>query len=268
MGSAAQYAGAVAATMKRDALIFVSYRLRVISQVVAMLFSLTIFYYVGKLVPPGAIGPNGRYFSFAVVGIVTTAVLTSALGSAQIVRMELMQGNFERILISPLGPVWGVIAVAAFPIAYSTVFAGAMLALAALLFGVPLHVGGIPAALGIGVLGALSLACIGLLFVAALIAFKSSLGATWVIAGLSLLGGAYFPLRLFPGWVRWTSDVQPYTPTVDLLRHVLTGTRPAEAIWLELLKLIAFTIALMPVCVGVLWLAVRVARRRGTIMEF
>jgi ABC-2 type transport system permease protein len=268
MGSAAQYAGAVAATMKRDAHIFVSYRLRVISQVVAMLFSLTIFYYVGKLVPPGAIGPHGRYFSFAVVGIVTTAVLTSALGSAQIVRMELMQGNFERILISPLGPVWGVIAVAAFPIAYSTVFAGAMLALAALLFGVPLHVGGIPAALGIGVLGALSLACIGLLFVAALIAFKSSLGATWVIAGLSLLGGAYFPLRLFPGWVRWTSDVQPYTPTVDLLRHVLTGTRPAEAIWLELLKLIAFTVALMPVCVGVLWLAVKVARRRGTIMEF
>jgi ABC-2 type transport system permease protein len=268
MGTVAQYAGAVGATMKRDALIFVSYRLRVISQVVAMLFSLTIFYYVGKLIPPGAIGPHGRYFSFAVVGIVTTAVLTSALGSAQIVRMELMQGNFERILISPLGPVWGVIAVAAFPIAYSTVFAGAMLALAAFLFGVPLHVGGIPAALGIGILGALSLACIGLLFVAALIAFKSSLGATWVIAGLSLLGGAYFPLRLFPGWVRWTSDVQPYTPTVDLLRHVLTGTRPAEAVWLELLKLIAFTAALMPVCVGVLWLAVKVARRRGTIMEF
>ncbi|HYZ80661.1 MAG TPA: ABC transporter permease, partial [Solirubrobacteraceae bacterium] len=126
----------------------------------------------------------------------------------------------------------------------------------------------IPAGLGIGVLGALSLACIGLLFVAALIAFKSSLGATWVIAGLSLLGGAYFPLRLFPGWLRWTSDVQPYTPTVDLLRHVLVGTRPVQAVWLELLKLVAFTAALMPVCVAILWLAVKVARRRGTIMEF
>ena len=268
MSSAAYYLGAVLATMKRDALIFISYRLRVLSQAVAMLFSLTIFYYLGKLIPAGAIGPHGKYFAFAVVGIVTTAVLTSALGSAQIVRMELMQGNFERILISPLGPVWGVVAVVAFPIAYSTIFAGAMLALASPVFGVPLRVGGVVPALGVGLLGALCLACIGLLFVAALIAFKSALGATWVIAGLSLLGGAYFPLRLFPGWIRWTSDVQPYTPTVDLLRHLLVGTRPMQAIWLELLKLVGFGVVLMPASVAVLWLAVKVSRRRGTIMEF
>jgi len=268
MSSAVYYLGAVLATMKRDVLIFISYRLRVFSQVVAMLFSLTIFYYVGKLVPTGAIGPHGNYFAFAVVGIVTAAVLTAALGSVQIVRMELMQGNFERILISPLGPVWGVVAVVAFPIAYSTVFAGAMLALASLIFGVPLRVGGIAPALAVGVLGALCLACIGLLFVAALIAFKSSLGATWVIAGLSLLGGAYFPLRLFPGWIRWTSDVQPYTPTVDLLRHLLVGTRPVQAVWLELLKLVGFAALLMPVSVTILGLAVKLSRRRGTIMEF
>jgi ABC-2 type transport system permease protein len=268
MGALAPYAGAVLATMKRDVHIFLSYRLRVVSQVMAMLFSLLLFYYVGKLIPAGEIGPHGQYFAFAVVGIVTTAVLTSALGSAQIVRMELMQGNFERILISPLGPVWGVVAVVAFPIAYSTVFAGAMLALASLLFGVPVLAAGIAPALGVGILGALCLACIGLLFVAALIAFKSSLGATWVIAGLSLLGGAYFPLRLFPSWIRWTSEVQPYTPTVDLLRHLLIGTRPAEAVWLELLKLVGFAIVLMPVAGGVLWLAVKVSRRRGTIMEF
>jgi ABC-2 type transport system permease protein len=268
MATLAPYAGAVLATMKRDAHIFLSYRLRVVSQVMAMLFSLLLFYYVGKLIPAGEIGPHGQYFAFAVVGIVTTAVLTSALGSAQIVRMELMQGNFERILISPLGPVWGVVAVAAFPIVYSTVFAGAMLALAALLFGVPILAAGIAPALGVGILGALCLACIGLLFVAALIAFKSALGATWVIAGLSLLGGAYFPLRLFPSWIRWTSEVQPYTPTVDLLRHLLIGTRPVEAVWLELVNLVGFAVVLMPVAGAVLWLAVKVSRRRGTIMEF
>jgi ABC-2 type transport system permease protein len=268
VGVLAPYAGAVLATMKRDAHIFLSYRLRVLSQAVAMLFTLLIFYYVGKLIPAGAIGPHGQYFAFAVVGIVTAAVLTSALGSAQIVRMELMQGNFERILISPLGPVWGVVAVVAFPIAYSTVFSGVMLAVASLVFGVPLHAAGIAPALGVGILGALCLACLGLLFVGGLIAFKSALGATWVIAALSLLGGAYFPLRLFPGWIRWTSDVQPYTPTVDLLRHLLIGTRPMEAVWIELVKLVGFALVLMPVAVGVLALAVRVSRRRGTIMEF
>lgn len=264
----AQYGGAVLATIKRDAAIFLSYRLRMVTEVLGLLFSLTIFFYIGKLVRPGAIGPRGEYFAFVVVGLVTTGVLTSALGSVQIVRMELMAGNFERILISPLGPVWGVIAVAAFPICYATLFAGATLGLAALVYSVPLHVANIIPALGVGVLGAVSLSCIGLFFVASLLAFKSALGPTFVVAGLSLLGGAYFPLRLFPGWIRWTSDVQPFTPTVDLLRHLLIDTRTIEPVWLELVKLVGFSVVLMPMSTVVLWLAVHLSRRRGTIMEY
>jgi ABC-2 type transport system permease protein len=264
----AQYGGAVLATMRRDAEIYLSYRFRIIGQVLGMLFSLSTFFYIAKIVRVGAVGPRGEYFAFVVVGVVTTAVLTSALGSAQIVRMELMQGNFERILISPLGPVWGVVSVAAFPICYATLFAGVMLGLSVAVYGVPLHVANIAPALGVGVLGAVSLSCIGLLFVAGLLAFKSALGATWVIAGLSFLGGAYFPLRLFPGWIRWTSYVQPFTPTVDLLRHLLIGTRPIEPAWLELVKLVGFTVLLMPISVGALWLAVHFSRRRGTLMEY
>lgn len=265
---AALYGEAVLATIRRDAAIFFSYRLRLLGQVLAMLFSLSIFYYVSKLVRPDAVGPSGRYFAFVVLGIVTASVLSSALNSVQIIRMELMAGNFERVLISPLGPVWGVVAVAAFPIVYAIMFAGAMLVLASVVFGVHFDVSGIAPALGVALLGALSLACIGLLFVAALLAFKSALGATWVIAGLSLLGGAYFPLRLFPGWIRWASDVQPFTPAVDLLRHLLIGTRPIEAVWLEVVKLVGFTVVLLPVSFAVLWMAVNVSRRRGTIMEY
>lgn len=262
------YAGAVLATMKRDASIFFSYRFRIVGQILAMFLTLTIFYYIGKLVRPDAVGPRGQYFAFVVVGIVTAGVLTSALSTSQIVRMELVAGNFERVLISPLGPVGGVISVAAFPICYSTVFSGAMLGLAVLVFGVPLHVTGIGPAMGVAVLGALCLACIGLLFAAGVLAFKSTLGATWVIAGLTLLGGAYFPLKLFPGWIRWASDVQPFTPTVDLLRHLLIGTSTLSPVWLELLKLVGFAAVLMPVAVGTLWLAVRHSHRRGTILEY
>ena len=179
-----------------------------------------------------------------------------------------MAGTFERILISPVGPVWGVVCVTAFPICYATAFAGVMLGLAAAVFGVPIHAGEIVPALGVGILGAVSLGCIGLLFVAGLIAFKSALGAAFVVAGLSLLGGAYFPLRLFPGWIRWTSDVQPFTPTVDLLRHLLIGTRTIDPAWLELGKIIGFIAVLLPISIGVLWLAVHWSRRRGTIMEY
>jgi ABC-2 type transport system permease protein len=233
-----------------------------------VLFTLATFYYVAKLVRPDAVGRGGRYFAFVVIGIVIMSVLTSALGTAAVVRMELMQGNFERVLVSPLGPVAGAMSVALFPILYSGIFAGVMLALAAGIFGIPLNAAGIPLALVVGGLGAVAFACLGLLFVAALFAFKSAMGVTWVLAALGLLGGAYFPVKLFPTWIRWVSEVQPFTPAVDLLRHVLVRTPSMQPIWLELVKLVGFTAVLLPISIAALQLAVHWSRRRGTIMEF
>lgn len=264
----ATYASAMLATFKRDAVIFLSYRLRFVTQILTMLFTLTMFFYVAKLVRPDAVGPHGAYFAFVVVGIVTMAILTSALNTSQIVRMELMAGTFERLLISPLGPVGGVISLALFPIAYSTLFAGTMLTLAVAFYGVPLDPTGIPLALPVAALGAAAFAGIGLLFVGGLLALKSSMGANWVLAALGLLGGVYFPVTLFPSWIRWVSEVQPLSPAVDLLRHLLMGIRSAEPVWLELVKLGGFTALLLPGSAAVLWLAVGVSRRRGTIMEY
>lgn len=268
MTGAAQYLDAMFATVKRDAIIFMSYRLRFVTQILTMLFTLTMFYYVAKLVRPDAVGPHGQYYAFVVVGIVSMAVLTSALNTSEIVRMELMAGNFERVLISPLGPVAGVMSMAAFPILYSTVFSGLMLTLAVGLYGVPVDPVGIPLALPVAALGALAFASIGLLFVGGLLAFKSAMGATWVIAALSLLGGVYFPVKLFPDWIRWASEVQPFTPAVDLLRHLLVGAPSTQAVWLEIVKLAGFTVVLMPGSAAVLWLAIGLSRRRGTIMEY
>ena len=262
------YLDAIGAVVKRDSAIFMSYRFRIVGQALAMLFTLTMFFYIAKLVRPDAVGPRGDYYAFAVVGIVIMAVVTAALNTTQIIRMELMQGSFERVLISPLGPVGGVVAVAAFPILYSSLFAGCMLALAAGVYGIPIHALGIPPAIGVALLAAVAFACIGLLFVAALLAFKSSLGAAWVIAGLSLLGGAYFPVQLFPGWIRWTSEVQPLTPAVDLLRHLLVGTKSVQPIWVEFVKLSGFTAVLIPASIAALCWAVRSSRRRGTITEY
>lgn len=262
------YLDAILATVRRDAAIFVSYRFRFVAQILGMLFSLTTFYYIAKLVRPDAVGARGHYYAFVVVGIVIVAVLTAAMTTAQIVRMELMQGNFERMLTSPFGPVGGVISVAVFPIAYAMLFAAVMLGLAVGVFAIPLHAAGIPLALVVAGLGALAFGCIGLLFVASLLAFKSAAGTTWVVSGLSLLGGAYFPVKLIPGWIRWASEVQPFTPSVDLLRHLLVGTPSLQPVWLELLKLSAFAAVLAPASAAVLWLAVGLGRRRGTIMEF
>jgi ABC-2 type transport system permease protein len=263
-----QCLGGVCATIKRDARVFRSYRLRAITQFATMILTMTMFYYIGKLVRPGVVGPHSQYFAFAIVGIVGLAILTAALNLSQIVRMELLAGTFERVVISPLGPLWGAVSLAAFPILYAIGFAGLTLAVASSLFGFPVELAGIPAALAVSALAAVAFACIGLVFVGVLLAFKSASAATWVIAALSILGGVYFPVALFPSWVRWISEVQPFTPAVELLRHLLLGTTPSQAVWLELAKLAGFTAVLVPISGAVLWLAISVSRSRGTILEY
>ena len=62
--------------------------------------------------------------------------------------------------------------------------------------------------------------------------------------------------------------MQPFTPAVDLLRHLLLGIPSVQAVWLELVKLLGFTATLLPISVMVLSLAVHVSRRRGTLMEY
>ncbi len=264
----APYFDAILATIKRDAQVYVSYRLRFVSQIIGTLFTLTVFFYVSKLIKPHAVGPHGTYYSYVVVGIVILEVLQSALTVASLVRGELMAGNFERLVISPLGPVFGALSLIVFPILSATVFAGVTLAVAAGLFGVPVIVAHIIPGMFVALLAATSFAAIGLLFISALIAFKSTLGATWVIAGLSVLGGIYFQTSLLPGWLRWAAYVQPLTPGVDILRHLLVGTATTEPAWLDLVKLGGFTVVLVPIATATLWQAVNISRRRGTLMEY
>lgn len=267
MTTLADYANAAFATFRRDVAVYFSYRLRWVSQVAGMFLTLTIFFYVSKLVRADAIA-RGDYYAFVVVGIVTMGVVNAALTLSRLVQQELIAGNFERILISPLGPIGGAVSLAVFPIVYATVFAGLMLTIAALVFGIPIHAGGIPLAMIVASLAGVAFASIGLVFVGGLLAYKSSMGSIWVISALGLLGGVYFPVVLFPSWIRWASEVQPLTPTVDLLRHLLVGTPSLQPEWLELVKVTGFAAVLMPIAMVALWGAVRLSCRRGTIMEY
>ena len=49
----ASYADAVVAMLKRDALIYISYRTRFITQILSILFSLAFFYYLSRLITVG-----------------------------------------------------------------------------------------------------------------------------------------------------------------------------------------------------------------------
>lgn len=261
---------AAGAVVRRDWLILRSYRFRVLSHLISVCFSVTLFHFISKLVRVSSFATPGAYFAFALVGLITLQVLNSTLHTPPgSLRGELVAGTFERFVVSPFGAVRAMLAMSVFPLLYSLVTALAMLVFAALAFGLHLQWATLALVVPVALLGALSFAPFGLLIMAVVLVFKQAMTAvTFVVAGISLVSGLYFPVSVLPAWMRELSRVQPFTPAADLLRHVMTGAPLHESLGAELAKLAGFPLVLLPLAVLGLSLAVRQGRRRGTLLEY
>lgn len=270
MSSFGTHVSAAAAICKRDFLLFVSYRTRMFTTLFTVAVSLTLFYYVSRLVRSPRVGSPDEYYAFVVVGLVIFGVLTSTLSSpVGTLRAELQTGTFERMVISPFGPVRSIASLLLFPLALSTVTGLLSLCFAGLVFGLDVRWSTAPLAVPAALLGAAAFAPFGLAMAALVVVFKqTNAGATFVLTGISLLAGVYFPVELLPGWIRWASDVQPFTPAIDLLRNLLVGTPLEHTAAAEVAKLAAFATVTAPLAVGLLRASVRQSRRRGTIIEY
>lgn len=255
--------------VRRDAILFMSYRTQVVSQFLGPLFTITLFYYISHLLTAKTIHSPGGYFGFVIVGLVIVQILTISLGIMPVtVRQELVSGTIERFLVSAHGPVNGILGTMVFPL-INAMFTGAlMLALATIVFGLPLAA---TAALAIPVslLGMVAFMPFAFLLVALVLAFKQiSSASQFIIAAIAIVGGLYFPIAVLPEWIRWASEVQPFTPSADLLRHLLVGAPLAESAVVDLLKLVGFIVVLLPAGFALLRVAIRYGQRTGTIAEY
>lgn len=261
-------AAAMWAIFRRDASMYMSYRMQMVTQQIAMLFSLLMFYYIAQLVRVPPFTEQGEYFAFVVVGIVIFGIVRSSLSIPSTVRQELVAGTYERLVLSPFGGTGAVVAMMIFPLLYALFTAAVTLLLAAVVFGVDVQWGTAGLAIPIGVLGAMSFAPFALVFAAITLAFKQAPGQGMIIALVSIVSGMYFPVDLLPNWLQWVSKVQPFTPTVDLMRHVLVGLPLSGTLSVDLIKLVVFAFLLVPVAIMLVSEAGRFSRRRGTVIEY
>ena len=270
MSLALRYGSAALGIIRRDVAVFLSYRLRFASQVASTLFTLLLFYYISRLVRVGMFPSPDDYFAFAVVGLVIFGVLTSVLSAAPAtLRQELVAGTFERLVVSPFGAVGGVLSMLVFPFAYAIVQGIVTLLLAALFFGLPLEWPSAALAVPAALLGVLAFLPFGILVAAAVVVLKQAMAAgSFLVAGIAVVAGLYFPVALLPDWIEWASEVQPFTPAVDLLRYLLVGTPLESSLWVATAKLAVFAAILVPLSVWLLHRCIQVGQRRATLTEY
>lgn len=253
----------------RDLLVQRSYRLSLAFDVFWGVVNVVLYYFISRVVgtDPGAdLGSARTYFEFALAGILMALVIGSATSDvASRVREEELTGTLEALCAQPVGSRTLVLGWSAFPLVYALGRAAVYLALAVLVLDVSAAKADWAGVVVILVAAALAFLPLGVLAAAATVAFKR--GETIVGLGvfaMTLLGGAYFPLSVLPGWLEWVGRVMPTRFAFDGLRGALYGGD-----WTgSALALAAVAVVAVPAALWVFARALERARRDGSLAQY
>jgi len=258
------------AFLKRDFLIETSYRLNFLLSLAGMVFSVAVFYFAGRIVDPSYVRETANdYFSFALVGMAMAMYLRTGLGSfAESVREEQMMGTLEAMMSTPTSLTTIILSSALWRFLLTSLSVLAYLLIGAA-FGVSFAGANIPAALLLLALTVISYAALGIISASFIIVFKRGDPVNWVVSSLFiLLGGVFFPYAVLPGWLRFFSRLLPVTWSLDGIRASLFKGAGFSSLWDEFLALAVIAAVLVPLGLFLFALAVRHARRTGSLVKY
>lgn len=195
-----------------------------VSVVMVPVFILVLFNAVfGKALGVGIGGV--RYIDYIAPGVILMAAASGALATAVAVCVDKTDGivnRFRTMAISPASFLTG------------HVVAGTLQTLLsiAVVVGLALLTGFRPSATPVEWLaaaGLLGLLAFALTWVSAAIGLvasnvESASNLPIPLQFLPFLGSAIVPADAMPGWLRWFAEYQPFTPVIETLRGLLTGS--------------------------------------------
>lgn len=272
-GRAALSAGKLRAFLRRDFLEALTYRFSFLSSFVGIFFSSATFYFVARLVPPGtpsleAFG--GDFFAFAVVGVAFSSLLgIFQEGLPSVIRGAQVSGTLEALLVTRTSIPTVLLGSSLYSLLFQVLRTGLHIGLAVAVFGLKLGRINAPGFLCVLSLTALCFLSIGVLSAGFILVYKSGNPFGWIFGSVSgLLGGVVFPVSLLPDWIRWVSTFLPVTHALNGMRKSLLASAAFADILPSIAALAAFNAVLLPLSLVAFRLAVRKAKKDGTLTHY
>lgn len=259
-----------AAILKRDLLTLLRYRLGLAAYIITALGELAGYFYLARAVGPDFRPDGYEYFSFLLLGTAVYGFLLIAIQSfVSTIRESQLTGTLEVLTTSstsaPVLVTLSSISTTLGASARTVLYLG----LAVLLFGIRFpHANLLAAAIVAGLGLAIALA-IGILAAAVQVELQRGGAVVAALAAVfALLTGMMFPVAALPAALQTISQAIPMTHVLSGLRMALLGgAGPAELAG-QLAVLAAFAAALIPLGLGAFSLAMRRARRHGTLSYY
>jgi ABC-2 type transport system permease protein len=250
----------------------VSYRASFLLGLVSGFALLTTFFFLGRTVGTTELMARfrGGYFGFAIVGLAAMGPLHAALMElSRRVRDAQVSGTLEAVLAAPVGPGTSIVLSAIGPLLSSVLRMTALLAAAALLFGLPLQVQALPQAAAALALSLVAFLALGVLSAAFTIRFKRGDPVAYFVDVVSvLLGGVFYPVDVLPPFLRSAADLLPLTHALQALRLALLSGADLSSLGAPLARLALFAAVLLPVALLTFAWAVRRAKDDGSLTHF
>jgi ABC-2 type transport system permease protein len=203
-----------------------------------------------------ASGGRAAYADYLTPGILVLAVVSAAQGTAITVAMDMTEGIIARFRTMSIaraavlaGHVGGAVV--------QTVAGLAVVVGVALLVGFRPDAGPVEwlAAVALLVLLSVALSWLSVAMGLAARTVESASNIPMPLVLLPFLGSGFVPTESMPAGLRWFADSQPFTPIIETLRGLLTGSAIGGSGWLAVGWCAAIAL------VGYLWARARYERR-------
>jgi ABC-2 type transport system permease protein len=173
---------------------------------------------------------NVSYVRFLYPGIISMAVLFTAIFSAMSIVWDREFGFLRELLVAPVSRIAVVLGKA---LGGSTVamVQGAILLILAPIVGVGLNPLNVIELLAVMFLTAFAISSLGILIASRLQTMESfQMIMNFLVMPMFFLSGAFFPLRGLPGWMAVLTRLDPVAYGVDPMRRALLGSTLAPGI--------------------------------------
>jgi ABC-2 type transport system permease protein len=255
----------------RDVLSDVSYRFAFLLSVGGMLFFVTGLSFFSRIVNPAAPGLDGMEpFPWMLIGLGFQVYFSTALYSfSEKVRSEQMMGTLEAMLVSPTPTSLVIFSSTAYDFTWGAFRLIVYLSAAVFVFGVKLHVVSLLALLLGIALTLLSSAGIGLISASFILYFKRGDPVNLFLSGGTFFfGNVVIPSKVLPPAAQWISAWSPMAWSMKVVRGALLQGASLQDVAGELGRLAVLTLVLVPLGLWGARIAIRKAKREGTLIQY
>jgi ABC-2 type transport system permease protein len=262
------------AFIKKDISIALSYRLSFLLQFLGMFLAIATFYFLSKVIGGTLLGSlnayGGDYFSFVLLGLALSIYMTLGLQTfSSAIREGQMTGTLEIMLLSPTKLNVILLSSAVWAYVFDSLKVFILLVLGTTVFGVSFANSNVMAAIVILMLSIACFASIGMISAALTIVLKKGDPISWAMAGLStLLSGVFYPVAVLPHWLQSFSSVLPLTYALNAIRHAVLQGFSFYELRYDILALVGFSVALLPLALFSFKQAVKRAKIEGSLVHY